>query len=365
VVLHDPQTAGLARFLRDAGAIVIWRSHVGSDTITPVTRGAWQVIAPYASDADAVVFTRDRFVPPELGTGRVHLIAPSIDPTSTKNGPMPRSIVEAILEHTGLVRATRGSWTLPRFMCRDGQAQVMRRRAEIVRYGPGPRLGVDPLVLHLSRWDRLKDPIGVMKAFSEHVLSDLDAYLVMAGPDPDAVADDPEALEVFEEVVQLWRDLPPGRRSRIELALLDTEDVDENAAIVNALQRASSVVVKKSLEEGFGLGVTEAMWKCLPVVASRVGGIQEQIEHNRNGLLIDDPRDLESFGQAVRKTLVDRARASQLGAAARERVRDRFLHDRHLAEWVELLTAEVRESEGSGAAAEASFSTGLPACPAG
>jgi trehalose synthase len=297
-------------------------------------------------NADAFVFSRRQFAPCELLDGRIHVIPPSIDPTSTKNASMPAATVEAILEHTGLVRASHESWTLPRSTRRDGVIQVVRRRAEVLRYGPAPRLGVDPLVLHLSRWDRLKDPVGVLRGFAKHVLSDLDVYLVMAGPDPAAVADDPEAFAVFEEVVRAWRELPYRRRSRIQLALLPNADPEENAAIVNALQRASSVVVKKSLEEGFGLGVTEAMWKRRPVVASRVGGIREQIEHGRSGLLIEHPRDLEAFGAAVSQALVDRDLARGLGIAAQERVRERFLHDRHLADWVELVAAEVLEREG-------------------
>jgi trehalose synthase len=351
VILHDPQTAALAEPLRDVGAIVIWRSHVGTDRRTSVTAEAWEFLLPYVSQADAFVFSRQQFFPEELGDERVHVIFPSIDPTSTKNCFMPAATVEAILEHVGLARARRESWTLPRFVRRDGSSQVVRRRAQVVQYGPPPRLGVDPIVLHLSRWDRLKDPIGVLDGFAKHVLSDLDVYLIMAGPDPDKVADDPEAFEVFEEVVNAWRRIPHHRRSRIQLALLPNEDLEENAAIVNALQRASSVVVKKSLEEGFGLGVTEAMWKRLPVVGGRVGGVQEQIEHGRSGVLIDDPRDLEAFGAAVSEVLVDRDRAEGLGAAAERRVRERFLHDRHLAEWVELASAEVSERAGGETAA--------------
>ena len=101
------------------------------------------------------------------------------------------------------------------------------------------------------------------------------------------------------------------------------------------------MVVKKSLEEGFGLGVTEAMCKRLPVVASRVGGIQAQIEHRRSGILLDDPRDLAAFGAAVCEVLVDSEEARRLGATAERRVRERFQHDRHLAEWVELVGAVV------------------------
>jgi trehalose synthase len=345
VVLHDPQTAGLAQPLRSAGATVIWRSHVGTDDANSVTQCAWDFLMPHLRAADACVFTRDRFVPPELRTERVRKVAPSIDPLSTKNDHMPPHTVAAILEHVGIVRTRNEPRTAPRFTPRDREPQLVRRRAEVLRYGAAPRLGVDPIVLQLSRWDRLKDPVGVMRAFAKHVLSDLDVHLVIAGPPPGAIADDPEASDVFEETVRAWRALPHGKRSRVQLVQLPNDDAEENAAIVNALQRASSVVVKKSLQEGFGLGVTEAMWKRLPVVASRVGGIQEQIEHCRSGLLVDDPLDLESFGAAVGELLVDRGEAGRLGAAAKERVREHFLPDRHLAEWVEFAAGEVLTRE--------------------
>ena len=346
VILHDPQTAALVEPLQNAGAIVIWRSHIGTDSFTPVVRSAWDFLLPHVRAADAFVFSRAQFVPPELEDAHLHFIAPSIDPTATKHASMPMATVAAILEHTGLVQPNGESWERPRFARRGGSQDIVRRRAEVVRYGPAPRLEVDPLVLHIARWDRLKDPVGVLRGFAEFVLSDLDVHLVIAGPSHGSVADDPEADEVFEEVVQAWRDLPPLARSRIELAVLPTEDLDENAAIVNALQRASAVVVKKSLEEGFGLGVMEAMWKRRPVVGSRVGGIQEQIEHGRSGLLIDDPQDLETFGSAVKEVLLDHAAARRLGACAQSRVRARFLHDRHLSDWLELLGAVVLERDG-------------------
>lgn len=343
VILHDPQTAALTEPLRDAGAIVIWRSHVGTDSITPEVERAWNFLLPYLRDADAFVFSRRQFVPPALEGGRSHAIAPSIDPTVPKNVSMPMGAVQGILEHVGLAQPDGDTWRRARFVRRDGSESVVEHCAEVLRYGRAPRLGVDPFVLHLARWDRLKDPVGVLRGFAEHVLSDLDVHLVMAGPPPDAVADDPDAARMFGEVVRAWRALPPGRRSRIQLALLPNEDLEENAAIVNALQRASAVVVKKSLEEGFGLGVTEAMWKRRAIVASRVGGIQEQIQHARSGLLLDDPRNLEAFGAAVRELLVDHETARQLGIAAQRRVQERFLHGRHLADWLELAGALVLE----------------------
>jgi trehalose synthase len=159
---------------------------------------------------------------------------------------------------------------------------------------------------------------------------------VLAGPDVAAVADDPEGAEVLAEVEAVWRDLPRAVRRRVHLALLPMEDADENAVIVNALQRRADVVVQKSLAEGFGLTVSEAMWKGRPVVASSVGGIQDQIEDGRTGWLVA-PTDLASFGARVSAMLADPHEAERIGEAAQARVRDQFLGPRHLGEYVELL----------------------------
>ena len=125
-------------------------------------------------------------------------------------------------------------------------------------------------------------------------------------------------------------------RRRVHLALLPMEDAEENAVIVNALQRRADVVAQKSLAEGFGLTVAEAMWKGRPVVATRVGGIQDQIEDGRTGFLVE-PRDLAAFGERVSGLLLDPHAAERMGEAARERVRDLFLGPRHLGQYVDLL----------------------------
>ena len=130
--------------------------------------------------------------------------------------------------------------------------------------------------------------------------------------------------------------LPDGERGRIHLAALPMTDVEENAAIVNALQRHAAVVVQKSLREGFGLTVTEAMWKGRPVVASRVGGIQDQIVDGEHGLLVD-PTDLPAFAAAVGRVLGDPALAARLGANARRRTEEEYLGVRHLVQYSELL----------------------------
>jgi trehalose synthase len=156
------------------------------------------------------------------------------------------------------------------------------------------------------------------------------------GPDVTAVDDDPEGNAVFSECMATWRALAPAARRQVHLACLPMDDVDENAHMVNALQRYAAVVAQKSLVEGFGLTVTEPMWKSRPVVASAVGGIQDQIEDGVSGVLLPEPRDLGMFGKAVRELLHDAETSRRLGTAAHARVQDRFLGDRHLIQYVDL-----------------------------
>ncbi|MDP8930387.1 MAG: glycosyltransferase, partial [Actinomycetota bacterium] len=156
------------------------------------------------------------------------------------------------------------------------------------------------------------------------------------GPDPTSVSDDPEGAEVLAECEETWRLLPQRLRQRIQLVCLPMDDVEENAVMVNAIQRFATVVVQKSLAEGFGLTVTEAMWKARPIVASSVGGIPDQIDDGHHGVLVD-PQDGRQFAAAVRSLVDEPERATHLGANARTRVQERFLCDRHLGQHAELL----------------------------
>jgi trehalose synthase len=194
----------------------------------------------------------------------------------------------------------------------------------------------DRVVLQVSRWDSLTDPVGVIEGFAEHVAPRTDAHLVYAGPDVTAVSDDPEGAEVYAHACEHWRRLPASARARIHLALLPMVDAQENALIVNALQCTADVVVQKSLAEGFGLTGAEAMWKSRAVVASRIGGIQDQIEHGVSGLLLDDPTRLDAFGAAVLDLLADPDRAGTMGTAAHERVRERYLGTHSLLDYLAL-----------------------------
>lgn len=343
VILHDPQTAGLVPAMASTGAHTVWRSHIGCDHSNELVERSWSFLRPYLGDAAAYVFSRDAYVPGWLGgDARVHVIAPSIDPFSAKNHDLPAATVGAILGHVGIIGSGEARSDLS-FTRRDGSPGRVDHLADIVRTGPAP-LADAPLVVQVSRWDRLKDMQGVMEAFAHQVVAAVpEAHLALVGPNVSGVADDPEGAEVLTECFAAWRDLPHATRARIQLVCLPMADIEENAAIVNAVQRHAAVVVQKSLAEGFGLTVAEAMWKARPVVASAVGGIQDQIVDGEHGLLVDDPADHHEFGAALRRLLEDASYAERLGRSARQRTIDRFLGGRHLLDYANLLEGLLEE----------------------
>jgi trehalose synthase len=170
---------------------------------------------------------------------------------------------------------------------------------------------------------------GVMAGFATHVAGRGDAQLALVGPAADDVGDDPEERAVLEECVDAWGALDLAQRRRIRLVSLPMNDVDENGAMVNALQRHATVIVQKSLAEGFGLTVTEGMWKSKAVVATAVGGIVDQVTPE-TGVLLEDPGDLDRFGQALVALLSRPEEIERLGVNARRHVLERFLGDQHL-----------------------------------
>ncbi len=339
VILHDPQTAGLAAGLRELGVHVVWRCHVGRDEATDLTDTGWAFLRPYVEEADAVVFSRSAFAPSWVDPARLVVIPPSLDPFSAKNHELSAADVATALRVAGLVDIAHDHGSVS-FVRRDGTAGTVRRHTGLVVGGAVPDGA--RLVLQVSRWDRLKDMAGVLTSFADHLPGlPEDVHLMLVGPDVSGVSDDPEGREVLEDCVAVWRNQPAPVQRRIHLCSLPMDDVDENAHLVNALQRHATVVVQKSLVEGFGLTVTEPMWKGKPVIASGVGGIQDQVVDGESGVLLDDPYDLDEFATQLGRLLRDPVRAERLGRGARERVRTRFLGDRHLIQYVELFAALV------------------------
>jgi trehalose synthase len=304
VLLHDPQTAGLVAPLEAADVDVVWRCHIGADAPNARTDEAWRFLEPFVSPAHALVFSRGAHVPAwaQRTARRVNVIPPSIDPLSAKNAPLDAATIRRVVRECGL-----------------------------------PVDDAARLVVQVSRWDRLKDMRGVMVGFSSQVVDAVPGvHLALVGPAVDGVGDDPEGAAVLAECRAAWESLPADARGRVHLVALPMDDVDENARMVNALQRRATIVTQKSLAEGFGLTVAEGMWKGNPVVASAVGGIVDQVVDG-TGVLLDDPADLDAFGDVLVKLLHDPDGMAAMGRRAREHVLAEFAGDRHLLRWGALL----------------------------
>lgn len=332
VYLHDPQTAGLIPAINQAGGTSIWRCHIGSDDPSAWATSAQRFLMPYVREADVCVFTSRRYVWPGLGEVPCWIIPPGIDAFSPKNQEITPEAIEDIIGAIGL--GEKRPAVDPPFTRSDGTPARVERVAEVTqadRLEPGC-----PLISQVSRWDRLKDHAGLLQCF-DSFLRDEPFHLALVGPSTRAVADDPEGSEVYSAVMAAYESLEPASRERVHIVNLPMDDLDENGAMVNAIQRRSEIVVQKSLAEGFGLTVTEAMWKSTPVVASGLGGIQEQIRNGENGILIDDPEDLASFAGAVRRLGRDRDLARSLGEAARRTVVDKYLAPRRLVDHFEMI----------------------------
>ena len=331
VYIHDPQPAGLIPHIKDKDLKVVWRCHIGADKPGRLAREAWDFLRPYVTEADAYVFSRMEFVWDELDRERIWIVPPSIDAFSPKNEDLDPAVVGSILGVAGIQEEDHFSDAV--FHRFDGSAARVGRSAELDQDAPVSRDA--PLISQVSRWDRLKDPAGVLRVFADY--SEADAHLLLAGPSVAGISDDPEGATVLAEVREQRDALPPEKRARVHLASLPMNDVGENAAMVNAIQRRSNVIVQKSFAEGFGLTVAEGMWKARPLVASRVGGIQDQIEDGVSGVLIDDPTDLAAVARAVDGFIADPDRAAEVGAAARQRVLDEYLGTRSLTQYMDLL----------------------------
>ncbi|MDD5130506.1 MAG: glycosyltransferase [Candidatus Omnitrophica bacterium] len=273
VFVHDPQPIALIK--KKAVNKWLWRCHI--DVSNPNER-VWGFLMDFIVRYDSAVFSAPAFS--RKLPIRQFLIPPSIDPLSDKNKELPQETINSVL-----------------------------RKYKIEKN--------KPIVIQISRFDRLKDPIGVIEAYLQ-VKKYIDCQLILAGG---TAVDDPEGFKVLEEVQEKAKADPD-----IHILLLPQNDIE-----VNALQSASDVVVQKSLKEGFGLTVSEALWKAKPVVASNVGGIPLQIKHKYSGLLC---HSVEGAGFAIKQLLSSPAYAKKLGENGREHIKNNFLITRHLRDYM-------------------------------
>jgi trehalose synthase len=288
VVIHDPQPAALIRYIPDRKGKWVWRCHI--DASRPF-RAIWKYLRDFVSQYDASIFSLARFA--QRLPHPVYLIAPSIDPLHEKNIELD-----------------------------DGEVKEISARFEI-----DPER---PLILQVSRYDRFKDPIGVIHAYklAKKFLPQL--QLVLAGG---GATDDPEGEEVLNEVRTAAED-----EADIRVLLLP----GDAHRTINALQRASSIVIQKSIKEGFGLTVTEAMWKNKPVIGGDTGGIRIQVINHHTGFLVNTP---EGAALRIRYLLHNQDILKEMGQKAREFVRENFLITRHLREYLTLIFALLHGQE--------------------
>jgi trehalose synthase len=280
---------------------------------------------PYVTETAAQTFTRSQYRW-EVIPWRVAVLPPCIDAFAPKNQPLDENAVGAILDAAGIVPADDHAGSAD-FVRQDGTRGQVIHPADMIE--DRRLIGGAPIICQVSRWDPLKDHVGVLRAFVSHAHCDTDAQLVLAGPSLGSVNDDPEGERTFSELVRSWEALARRERERVHICRVPMDDSEANAAVINALQRRSDVIVQKSLAEGFGLTVAEAMWKCRPTVASRVGGIQDQIEPGESGLLVD-PTDPAELRGALTSLLSDPEAARQMGARGRRRVAESYLAPSYL-----------------------------------
>jgi trehalose synthase len=288
VVIHDPQPAAMREFMRGhetGNAKWVWRCHID---LTDANRQVFEFLRPYIEQHDASVWTMPQFVPASLQMNRVVHAPPCIDPLSVKNLDLARPFVDEINKS----------------------------------YGIRPDA---PILCQISRFDPWKDPVGVIEAFRIVQQQVPDAQLVLAGS---MATDDPEGFHYWEVAEAAAAGDP-----HIHL-LSNIQQV--GSVQINAFQRAADVVVQKSLREGFGLTVSEALWKGRPVVGGRCGGITLQIEDGVDGYLVDS---VEQCAERMLELIADPKRADKMGATGREHVRHSFLSTRELEDWLRLFAS--------------------------
>lgn len=352
VIVHDPQPLGTGALLKQQLDVpVVWRCHIGLDTSNPCTEAAWEFLRPWASVYDRAVFTFPEYVPAFL-TDRADIISPAIDPLSDKNRELSIRKVAGVLSNARLDGF--GSPVLPPPF--ETPAQRLQADGSFAPAHRPDSIGLlyRPIVTQVSRWDRLKGWVPLLDAFEILKRGRLDGRpsdahrqrldlvrLVLAGPDPAAIQDDPEGLEVFRELCEKWMALPNDVQKDVVLLVLPMASRAVNALMVNALQRCSSVIVQNSFQEGFGLTVTEGMWKRNPILGSHAVGIRNQVRDGVDGRLVEHPEDTAEVARTLDEMLVDPALRGEMAHNGQRRVAERFLIFTQVRSWLTVLNTLV------------------------
>jgi len=356
VVVHDPQPMALAAQLKQQRKVAtVWRCHIGLDGANAATTSAWEFLEPYHAAYDRAVFSAPEYVP-DMFRDRARVIYPGINPLTPKNRALHIRLVVDVLSNSGLAVVPAPVLTDPY----PALAQRLQRTgafASATVWGDIGLLG-RPIVTQVSRWDRLKGWEPLLRAFAELKRSAFEGErshdkfpwkrrqlvrLVLAGPDPASIEDDPEGKEVLEELKAAYLALEPRLQDDIAIIALPMVSLEQNALMVNVLQRCSTIVVQNSLREGFGLTVTEAMWKRVPILSnSQACGPRHQVRDDVDGRLAKDPTDEAELVQLLDEMLSDHEARDRWGRSAQRHVHEKFLIFRQLVSWLELWDELVR-----------------------
>jgi trehalose synthase len=356
LVVHDPQPlAAGALVARAVGIPAIWCCHIGTDELTSTARAAWDFLRPWAQHYDRAIFTLPEYVPDYL-RDRAEIITPAIDPLSLKNRRLDAREVASFLAAASAIPT--GHPTLPTPLTQP--ARRLQPDGELGAVTMPDDLGLlfRPVLLQVSRWDRLKGWLPLLHGFAR-LKAHKDrgsagetiahARLVLAGPEPKSVRDDPEGQGVYRELAASWQALDPAVQRDIAVLVLPAEP-RSNALIVNALQNCATIVVQNSLREGFGLTVTEAMWKRRVVVGTTAAGIRAQLRADVDGLLIPAPEDPAAVATTLAAALGQPERWSGWGRNAQGRVADNYLVFGQIERWLGTLSTLALKREASTAA---------------
>ncbi|MBN1653119.1 MAG: glycosyltransferase [Deltaproteobacteria bacterium] len=349
LVVHDPQPLPLGGMLKKSvGLSTVWRCHIGLDQRTDATNSVWHFLRPYIERYDRAAFSMAEYIPGFL-EGRASIVTPALDPYSHKNRHLLLGKTVGVLCNSGLQPAYGAT------LANDDEYvhKVKRVMPDGSTAVPGEvGLLFRPIVLQVSRWDRLKgwaplldgfirmkqglgqDGEGKVMSRNRHRIAQ--ARLVLAGPDPASIADDPEGVRVFREICSRYRELDSEMQKDVIILQLPMQSRKQNALIVNALQRSAAVVVQNSLREGFGLTVTEAMWKHLAVLGSSACGIRNQIRDGIDGLITNDPEDPDEIANNLWQMLGSPIWRYQMGRSAQMRVYEDFLIFKQVSRYLKL-----------------------------
>ena len=347
LVIHDPQPMGTGvRMTEELGCPLIWRCHIGVPEHNEQTRSAWRFLRNFAEPYTHALFSAQEYIP-SFFVDRSTVVHPAIDPLGHKNRELHPQKLMGILCNASLA-VTHSPVITPPFEHpaeRLGPDGVWRPANEQDHLG----LLCRPFVAQVSRWDKLKGLGPLLEAFVrlKHAGPAVRVprnrkrlelcRLVLAGPNPASVDDDPEGVEVVQALIARYQALAPPMQRDIVLLSLPMQSRKNNALMVNVIQRCATVAVQNSLQEGFGLTVSEAMWKQIPVLGSRACGIRLQVRDGIDGCLIPDPHDASALARTLDAMLADAVGRERMGASARRRVHEHFLVFRQVGDWLRTL----------------------------